>query len=235
MAKFYHLVIVSAAMLAVAGCATDRSFGVSPGITVTDLTELPAPEFDRAGLLSPLESVDIKVLQDDALSGTYRIDGSGMLDLPLIDAFKAAGLSSQQTAQEIARRLDPRFVHHPEVIVRSLEAVVPSISVGGEVGKPGSVSVTDGYTLMRAVNAAGGKTEYAKLSDVLVFRERDGIHYIGLYNLAAIQRGNYPDPALYGNDIVMVGDSPARRRLAMLAQGLSLLATSVILIDRVAN
>ena len=74
-----------------------------------------------------------------------------------------------------------------------------------------------------------------KLDDVLIFREVDGRKYIGVYNLSAIYRGNYEDPALYPDDIVMVGDSPARRRAESLLQLFSLAITPVILIDRLVN
>jgi polysaccharide export outer membrane protein len=51
--------------------------------------------------------------------------------------------------------------------------------------------------------------------------------------LAAIERGNYPDPRLYPNDIVMVGDSPGDRRLDNILQFAPLVTSAVILLDRV--
>jgi polysaccharide export outer membrane protein len=68
-------------------------------------------------------------------------------------------------------------------------------------------------TLLDAVASAQGVAQYAKLDDVVVLRTVSGSRYAGLYNIAAIRRGNYPDPLVYANDVVVVGDSPARRRL----------------------
>ena len=86
---------------------------------------------------------------------------------------------------------------------------------------------------MRVVNQAGGLAEYAKLDDVLVLRTVNGQRYIGAFNIQAIQRGNYVDPTVYPNDIIIVGDSPNRRRLDGILQFAPLLSTSAILIDRI--
>ena len=75
-------------------------------------------------------------------------------------------------------------------------------------------------------------TDFAEVDDVLVMRKVDGQSYIGLYNIKAIQRGNYPDPVLYPNDIVTVGDSPARRRLQSIIPFVPILSTAAIIIDR---
>ncbi|MBC7042118.1 polysaccharide export protein, partial [Salmonella enterica subsp. enterica serovar Enteritidis] len=66
-------------------------------------------------------------------------------------------------------------------------------------------------TLMRAVATAKGTTEFAKLDDVVIFRTVNGQKMAALYNLKAIRQGAYDDPEVFANDVVVVGDSPARR------------------------
>lgn len=66
-------------------------------------------------------------------------------------------------------------------------------------------------TLMRAVATAKGTTEFSKKSEVVIFRTVNGTDYAAVYDMRGIQRGNYPDPDIYANDVVMVGDSSARR------------------------
>ncbi len=41
-----------------------------------------------------------------------------------------------------------------------------------------------------------------------------------LYDLRAIRQGAYPDPEVYANDVVLVGDSQARRLFKDLLQAL---------------
>ena len=108
---------------------------------------------------------------------------------------------------------------------------VPSVSVGGEVRKPGSYPAIGRQTLLRVVNQAEGLTQYAKADDILVLRTVANERYIGVYNLRAIERGNYPDPQIFPNDVVIVGNSPERRRLDALLQIFPpLITTAAILI-----
>ena len=223
------------ASLALAACAsTDRSYGSSSDIAVTSLTELPAPA-STAPRFSPMGIIEVTVAQDDTLSGTYVIDENGMLDFPLIGEVAALGLSPTQLAAVIASRLSGEYVLDPSVTVNPINAAPPSVSVGGQVNSPGNYLMNTSYTLMRAINTAGGLGDYAKEDDVLVFREVNGERYIGLYNLEAIMRGNLPDPVLYEGDIVMVGDSPGERRLERILQILPAVTSSLVLIDRVGN
>jgi polysaccharide biosynthesis/export protein len=64
---------------------------------------------------------------------------------------------------------------------------------------------------MRAVAVAKGTAEFAKLDDVVIFRTVNGQKMAALYNLKAIRRGVYNDPEVFANDVVVVGDSQARR------------------------
>ena len=62
----------------------------------------------------------------------------------------------------------------------------------------------------------------------MILRNVGGQRYAGLYNLAAIRRGNYADPKVYANDTVVVGDSTARRMFKDLLQVVPLLTTPLI-------
>ena len=68
------------------------------------------------------------------------------------------------------------------------------------------------------------------LDDVLVFREVGGQKFVGVYNLGAIRRGNYADPEIFPNDVVVVGDSPQRRMFKDILQASPLLTTPLIIL-----
>ena len=227
--------IACATLVFLVGCAGNREFGTAPGIEVTDLTELPMPTDAEALAFQPFESVEISVLQDSSLSGTYFIDANGDIIFPLVGSVRAAGLSSSELTELLRSRLGGNFILDPDVTVRPTEIGERSVSFGGEISNSGSYPIANARTLLRGVNQAGGVTEFARTDDVLIMRMVDGQKYIGAYNLRAIQRGNYPDPELAPGDIVMVGDSPAQRRLRSILPYLSLLTTGFVLYDRVAN
>ena len=129
-------------------------------------------------------------------------------------------------------RLRGRFVRNPQVTVNLVETISQTVTVDGQVNRPGIYPVVGRFTLMRAVATAAGTSEYARLDDVIVFRDVDGQTYAGLYNLGAIRRGNYEDPEIFANDIVIVGDSPQRRMFEDILAAAPLLTTPLVILFR---
>jgi polysaccharide biosynthesis/export protein len=225
-----QILVLALAGLA-ASCAVDRSVGLAPEIAVANLEELPVPRGDTPYLIGPQEILQVEVVGATTLSGTYLTDISGQLAFPLIGIVNIEGKSPNEAGQIIADRLRGDFLRNPQVRVIPKDFPVPSISVGGEVKRPGNYPSVGQPTLLRLVNQAEGLTEYARLDDVLVLRTVADQRYIGVYNIGAIQRGNYPDPRLFPNDVVIVGDSPERRRMEVLLQVLPpLITTAAILV-----
>lgn len=231
----YFLVCLTAAGLLVGCAGKDRSVAMAPGIELTDLDSLPPPDGGYVTRVQPGDQLEITVLNSEPLSGTYIVDDQGNLDFPLVGAINVEGESATGVGEKIAQRLAGRFLRDPSVSVIPAELSQPTVSVGGEVEKPGAYPARLSRTLARTINNAGGLAEYAKTDDVVVMRTVGDTTYIGVYNIEAIQRGNYPDPRIYADDIVTVGDSPARRRLETILQFVPLLTSSAILIDRIGN
>lgn len=225
------LPVLGAAFLLPA-CAVDRTYGASEEIEITNLETLPAPTGRVTYTIGPREKLEIQVVGSEDLSGSFLTDDDGNIFFPFLDKVDTGGKSANEAAALIADGLRGRYLRNPQVRIVPEELSPPVISVGGEVERPGAYPATHEATLLRAINLAEGLSDYAKYDDVLVMREVNGQKYIGLFNIRAIERGNYPDPALYAGDIVMVGDSPARRRLATILQFVPLLTSSAIIIDR---
>lgn len=230
-------VLLSVVMaISLAGCASkERAVGLAPTIEVASLSQLPAPSGLGVYTVGRQEQLEITVLDSAILSGTFVTDAEGYIAYPLVGDLFVAGKTPNQAAQMIADRLRGEYIINPQVRVRPTNIVAPSISIGGQVTTPGTYPSATSQTLIRAVNNAGGLAEYAKVDDVLIMRTVDGKRYIGVYNIEAIQRGNYEDPVIYPDDIVTVGDSAGRRNLENILQFIPLLSTSVILIDRAFN
>lgn len=221
---------VLVALTMVPACAIDRAIGLAPGVQVTSLEELPAPKGEISYAIGPQEKLAIDVVGAPSLSGTFLTDIDGNLAFPLVGLVDLAGKTPSEASKLIADRLRGRYVLDPQVRVIPEEFPIPSISVGGQVKRPGSYPAVGRQTLMRAVNQAEGMTDFARVDDVLIFRTVDGKRYVGAYNIAAIQRGNYADPVLYPNDIVVVGDSPERRRLETFLKLLPGFTTAAVLL-----
>lgn len=205
------------AALSLAACASPQ-VGQSPDLAYQSGTELPAPTradvvaADRPYLVGPFDKLKIDVFGVEQLQNKeYQIDASGRLSFPFAGTIEAGGLTPQEISDELARRLRGNIIRDPQVTVNLMETVSQLVTVEGAVNRPGRYPAIGEQTLIETIAVAEGTTDVARLENVLVFREVAGQRYVGAYNLKAIRLGNYPDPQIYANDVVVVGDSAARK------------------------
>ncbi len=205
--------------LALAGCAKSIPLRSTPDLTVTQDTALPAPQRIRAGYLGPLDKVRVAVfgVPDLTLDET-AVDAAGNLTVPLVGAINVNGRTPAEVARLIETGLRGKYVRNPQVTVSLTDPVSQTVTVDGAVERPGAYPVTNRTTLMRAIALGGGLNEFAKIDDVVILRQVDDRRMAGLYNIGQIRRGAYEDPAIYPDDVVIVGDSPARRAFRNLLQ-----------------
>ncbi len=218
----------------IAGCSNGPRFGEgSEPLSVTKLADLPPPsgtDFAAASTpyhIGPFDKLNVTVFNVPDLSGKFETDASASVALPLAGNVDAAGLTPEELAQAIAQRLRT-YVKSPQVTVNLDDTTSQVYTVDGQVAQPGSYPALGNITLMRAVANAKGAAEYARLDDVVVFRSVNGKKMAALYNLTAIRKGLYPDPRIYANDIVVVGDSKARRMFQQFIQMFPLLSTPLV-------
>lgn len=206
------------AMIFLAGCATQVPLRSTPDFTVVQgIDVLPAPSradltaSDRASFVGPLDTISVDVFNVPELTREVQVDAGGRISMPLVGSIDAGGKTSGELAQVIETALRGRYVRNPEVTVNIRESVSQVVTVDGQVVQPGLYPVTNQTTLIRAIASAKGLAEFAKLDDVVILRTVGGRRMAGLYNIGAIRQGNYADPPVYANDIIVVGDSPQRR------------------------
>jgi polysaccharide export outer membrane protein len=232
-------VIVSLVMLTLQACVSSGTYGGDPGISVAQDTALPVPAARdvtasvRPYLVGPFDKLKIDVFGVEELSNReVQTDASGHVAFPLVGTVDAAGRTPEEIARIIADRLRGKYVRDPQVSVNLIETLSQVVTVDGQVQKPGIYPVVGDMSLLRAIASAQGTTEYARTNNVVVFRTVAGQRYAGLYNLDGIRRGNYPDPAIYANDVVVVGESTALRRFDRFLQIVPLITSPLVLLLR---
>ncbi len=225
------------AVLLVAGCAGAPPLKTSPYVQVVGATELPPPspddpsaQFYRIGELDRL-LVDVQGFAE-LTEREFQVDAAGRLSIPIAGSMTIAGATPDEAERRIADALLLAHVRQPRVSVNVKESLSRFVTVDGQVVQPGNVPIVNQMTLMRAIAAAKGASEFAKLDDVVVFRKVNGQQMAALYNLGAIRRGNYGDPVLYPLDIVVVGNSPARRMFRDIISMAPLLSAPIIALTR---
>lgn len=136
---------------------------------VSDLERLRLIAAERAGakarntyLIGPGDLLEISVFDLPEITRKVRVSTSGFIQLPLIGAIKAAGVSESDLASEIARRLSTNYLQDPQVGVFVEEYKSQQVAVTGSVAKPGLYPLTrERYTIIDMLSEAGGLTKEA--------------------------------------------------------------------------
>lgn len=105
------------------------------------------------------------------LSGTFTVDGSGYVALPLIGNIKAGGFNLQKFQRNVISTLKPDYLKSPRVNVEVMN--YRPFYIIGEVKRPGSYPFVHGMTVVNAVALAGGYTRRAREGSLLIIRAND--------------------------------------------------------------
>lgn len=228
--------IALSTLLVSCGSSTLGGADSASSVQVMKQGELPEPtradlfEQNRPYLIGPFDKLIIDVFGIEELSKKeVQTDAGGRISFPLAGIMEAAGKTPAELETEIEARLRGAYIRDPQVSVNLQETVSQVVTVDGQVKKPGLYPVIGKMTLLRAVATAEGTSEFAKLDDIVIFRTVNGQKMAALYNLKAIRRGYYDDPEIFANDVVIVGDSTARRLFRDALQIVPLLTTPLII------
>jgi polysaccharide export outer membrane protein len=203
------------------------------------LQRLPAPDpsdllgGQRPYTVGPFDRLAIDVFGVPELAvREVQADASGRISFPLVGVIEVLGLTPGEIEKRLIAKLREAHIRNPQVTVNLKETVSQVVTVYGEVKNPGQYSVIGGLSLLTVVARAGGTGEFAKLSNVIVYRTVKGQRYAAVYNLKAIKRGIYEDPELYPNDLVIVDESQARRIWRDVLKSAPLLVPAIVLLSR---
>ncbi len=137
-------------------------------VWVDDLAE-PAPEAAGEYRLAPGDTIQVRVFNQDSISGRVRVRPDGRISVPFVNDVSAAG----QTTGELSKTLQTMLrgvINQPVVTVALEEQGAAQVSVLGEVARPGVYAVERGQGVLRALAAAGGLTEFAHKDRIFVVR-----------------------------------------------------------------
>ena len=231
-----HYAAISIALLLIS-CAGPKALQSTERLRVLPSNSiLPPPDrndltaSDRPSLIGPLDTIQIDVFNVPEFNREIQVDSSGRISMPLVGTIDASGKTAGELASAIASALRGRYVRNPDVTVNIKSSISQVVTMDGDLVEPGLYPVTNQMTLLRAIASAKGLAQFARSEDVVILRTVGGQKMAGLYNIDEIRRGSYDDPAIYANDVVVVGDSPQRRLIRDLIQIAPFLAAPLITI-----
>ena len=151
-----------------AGVRAEGGQQVSPQVAGgSDATRAPnSPAQGTAGearmRIGPGDLLDVSVFDEPDLRQTVRLNDLGDGTLNLIGSLHFAGLTTDQAAVLITRKLkEGNYLLAPQVAVFIREYSTQGVSVLGEVKTPGVYAVVGGQSLLDVLAAAGGTTPQA--------------------------------------------------------------------------
>jgi polysaccharide export outer membrane protein len=144
-------------LLALAACATTGGDAAPPP------EQVAAPAVSDY-LISVDDMVQVSVWRNPELGITVPVRPDGKISVPLVGDVVAGGHTPAQVAADIQKKL-AAYVRDPQVAViltdlRSHE-YLSRVRVTGAVRQPVSIAYRQGMTVLDAVLAAGGLTEFA--------------------------------------------------------------------------
>jgi len=113
--------------------------------------------------------LNISVWQNPDLDKEVIVRPDGMLSFPLVGDIRVSGLTVTQLDQELTEKLK-EYIKYPEVSISIKKLGGKKVIVLGEVMSPGVYSLTGARNILEAVGLAGGFTNHAVASSVVVIR-----------------------------------------------------------------
>jgi polysaccharide biosynthesis/export protein len=165
--KISNCLLLLGMLLALTGCAT------APGSTQAP-TINPDAQAVAVYHIGVDDQLQVSVWHNPDLSVSVPVRPDGKVTVPLIGDVEAGGRTPEQVAGEIKDKLKA-YVRDPQVAViltdlRSHE-YLSRVRVTGAVRNPISIPYRQGMTVLDAVLAAGGTTEFAAPDRTRLFRK----------------------------------------------------------------
>ena len=157
----------------------------------------------RTGDTIELRIGGVPAEETQLITGAYTVDGEGFVNLPHVGKVRAAGLSQAalQSAIEAAYRAGEIYTN-PSITV-TVPAALRFVNVSGDVRQPRRVEYTSDLTLLGAISACSGFTEYADQGKVRLIR-RGGVQIV---NIKAVRKDPSQDVVLLPGDQIEVPQS----------------------------
>ena len=126
------------------------------------------------------------------------VDDNGNINLPLIGLFKIEGLNTAEAENQIEQAYITKGFYRDINVI--LVAQDDAYFVRGEVARPGKYPLVGDTSLVMAITAAGGYTDFAKQSKIRVIRGGESF----TLNAERIEARRDADFLIRPNDIIVV-------------------------------
>jgi polysaccharide export outer membrane protein len=157
-------------------------------------------------LIGPGDLLTVNVFGEKDMPTTFLVDSSGTIVFPPIGAVDLGGLTQVEASRVLTAAL-AKYIKDPMVTVLVSESAQYTVSVIGNVGKPGRYLIRGMPTLLGALAEAGGPLPNTALNNTVLIRGNRS-YGLSMGDYLETGRGVQPEPVLFPGDIIYV---PASR------------------------
>ena len=137
------------------------------------------------------------------VTGVYTVDGEGFVNLPHIGKVRAGGMTQAQLQSAIESTYKSQQIYTNPSITVAVPNAARFVDVGGDVRAPQRVPFTPDLTVLGAITASGGFTEYANQSQVKLLRDGK----VTVINIKEVRKDPTKDIKLKPGDKIEVPQS----------------------------
>lgn len=159
-----------------------------------------------SGVIGRMDHVEIRVFREEELTTRGQLSGDGTISMPLIGSVRIEGLTTDQAAAAITRRLADGYLVKPEVSVSIEARIRKTVTILGQAQRPGvfELPAHRQLTLVEAIGMAGGVTRIANSKKISLKRTSGNVETV---NLSDITKGTGADIPLRDGDVITIPES----------------------------
>ncbi|HNV85382.1 MAG TPA: polysaccharide biosynthesis/export family protein [Candidatus Omnitrophota bacterium] len=172
--------------------------------------EAPLEEVELDYRINPKDILEIEVYPDRDLSREVTVTRTGTISFPLLGEIQVQGLSVSAMERKMKVLLEKDYLVNPQVYVKVKRYHEVSVSILGEVNRPGTYELESQEgetTLLEAIAKAGGFSALANIKKIKIIRTEGGQRKVYQVNGEDVIKGKKRDVPLKANDIIVVQQS----------------------------
>jgi polysaccharide export outer membrane protein len=196
-----------------------------------DVTALDPETVKPFNLASVPYSVSLTDSRTNMRMQTYIVDKNGNINFPVLGKVKIGGLTRQEATELLEAKIT-KYVKDPLVNIRITNF---TITVLGEVNKPGSFIIQDEKaTLAEALGLAGDLSIYGKRNNILLVREIEGVKKFSIIDLTSVRSLSSSTFGLKQNDLIYVEPNATKLRTSSYNPNIGVIISAVGLLVTIA-
>lgn len=144
-------------------------------------------------VIGALDVLEIKVWNDQKLSGIFDVRPDGMISMPLIGEMKADGLTPAEMTEVVKGKLAATVMNDPEVNVQVARINSKKYSIFGGCARQGEFPLIGDTTVLDALVNCSGFKDFANPKKIYVLRGTAKLPF----NYKDVSQGKHMEQNIY--------------------------------------